>query len=116
MQGQTIISKDIRNGWTAKTNVELGENRVLEVSTRKGSGGALVTTAYVHTREGNFLTHRFNIGGPGGDGDYSERLEVSKPARVTENAVRDQHTRNVLNLDAIVPRALAHYNVEAALA
>lgn len=105
METTTTIAKSARDGWGATTHSELGNDRVLEISTCKASGGALVTTAYVHIREGNFLSHRFGLAG---GGDFSQRLQVSK-VRVTENAVRAQHMANLANLATISQCAREHY-------
>lgn len=104
MKQQTVIRKDHYGAWVMKTQVELMDNYVLEISTSKRSSGVLSTTANVHKIEGGFMTHRMFQ-------DYSKHL-VSEKVRVTEKAVRAQHEQALKMLDVVVLEVYAQYKFE----
>ncbi len=79
----TKVQKGMRGTWEAKDSIELGNDRVLQVSTHKTSDGSLVTTATVHLRDGQFLSHRMFT-------DFSQRL-AARMLRCTEKNVTLQH-------------------------
>lgn len=110
---EATVHKDPREGWKAKTVVDLGENRELHITTNKASNGRLVTRASVHTRDGMFLTHRFGLWGSGGD--FSQWMEATK-TRCTEGAIRTQHSRNLERVEDVIALARAHYSVEGVAA
>ncbi|AOW13354.1 hypothetical protein LPB72_09935 [Hydrogenophaga crassostreae] len=89
-----------REGWNAKSQLDLADNRVLQISTYKASNGSLRTSASVHTKVDGGLRHVFGYGTPGGD--FSGNVAITKPARVTEKVVAEQHA---LVLD-VVPELL----------
>lgn len=101
----TRIEKNIRDGWQATTDFDLGNNRRLIVTTSKRYDKTLTTTATVHTvseTDGRkFLTHAIRR-------DYHKTFLVEK-VRVTEKAVEAQHIQ-VLNLVSHIKRQIAiHY-------
>ena len=104
MKQTSVIRKDHYGAWVMKTQVELMDNYVLEISTSKRSSGILSTTANVHKVEGGFMTHRMFQ-------DYSKQL-VAEKVRVTEKAVRAQHAEALKMLDVIVLEVYAQYNFE----
>jgi len=85
-----------REGWNAKSQLDLADNRVLQISTYKASNGSLRTSASVHLKVDGGLRHVFGYGTPGGD--FSGTMVTTKPARVTEKVVAEQHR---LVLDAV---------------
>lgn len=98
-----------RGGWTAFTEVELGNAQMLHLRTcRNSTSGRLNTTATVHEITGTrSLVHRMDFGT--GGGDFSALVFASKPARCTEAIVRIQHEQAVQQLDAIKRDVREHY-------
>lgn len=101
-----------RDGHKATTLVDLGNQRELQITTSKSSSGPLTTRASVHQIEGNTRRHIFGFGGT--RGDFSKQISCSFPARVTANAVREQHERCLVQLDEIKQAIQAHYEAQAA--
>lgn len=97
----TIVRKDIRNNWAAEDSIELVANRVLNISTRKTSDGTIVTSATVHLRDGQFLSHRMFT-------DFSQRLMTAK-VRCTEKNVVEQHTAAMSKRDEVLSAITAWY-------
>lgn len=90
-----------RDGWEAKTTFEMGVgNRVLIISTHKTPGG-IVTSAIVHTRDGDFLVWDMF-------GDFMHRVTF-QGTRCTEKSVRDMHQSYLNNINQIIANAFAHY-------
>lgn len=106
MQTLTKIYKSPVNGWTAVTRYdmpEIGEHKILELSTLKLSQG-LKTTASVSTmhKDGSgFTTVIFQ--------DFYATVNTSK-ARATAKAVETLHDEAKQNLETIKNAALRHYN------
>lgn len=101
---ETRIRKGVY-GWCAETEIkmpELGDNRVLDITTMKRSSGALVTTATVNIRDGMWVTHRVFE-------DFQTTLDQSR-VRCTEAAVRAQHERALARLSEVKGRACIHYS------
>ena len=98
----TSIRKDIRNNWRAEDSIELGSNRVLQVTTVKVSSGEIVTRASVHKRAGGFLSHMMFQ-------DFSQCLKTSQ-SRCTEKNVTAQHNEAMKQIDAIKEAVTAHYD------
>lgn len=101
-------SHNIRDGHRAQTEIDLGGQRVLTISTRK-SNTALVSSAAVYLVEGN--VKRF-IMGFGGEGDFSKQFLIAKPKRVTEKIVRDQHDQALLQIEEIKLQVAMHYDAQ----
>ncbi|WP_375576601.1 hypothetical protein [Paracidovorax oryzae] len=104
----TRLTKD-RGGWTAFTELELGNAQMLHLRTCRNSiSGRLTTTATVHEITGDrSLVHRMGLGT--GGGDFSALVFASKPARCTESIVRIQHEQALQRLDAIKRDVCEHY-------
>ena len=96
----TRIYKD-RDGWNAETSIDLQNQRVLKLRTGKRSiGGGLQTTATVWTDTGDGgLRHAMGLGT--GLGDFSETIVITRPARITEKLVTEQHDRVIKQLGFI---------------
>ena len=105
---KTSIEKDPRDGWIAKTRIELDAPRVLIIETRKNRKG-LGTDAAVYTVDGGFLCHRYGLLSK--DPKESDFREVVIPAqgRCTEKSVRAQHAVALARIEDIKAQALAHY-------
>lgn len=102
----TVYSKD-RDGHRIKTTRELGDKRVLIITTSKNSiSKRLQTLASVHQHNGTGLTHVIGYGT--GRGDFCYRL-FNEQIRVTEKAVRDQHQRALDRMDELLQAVEAHY-------
>jgi len=101
---QTVTRKDYYGSWTSKSQMDLPNSWVLQISTSKTSNGLLVTTATVHKLEGNSMTFRMFQ-------DYSKRI-VSEKIRCTEKNVIAQHTAALAQLDQILLEVNAKYNFE----
>ena len=96
------VSKDMRGAWRAENVIELGNNRILTISTHKTFSGNLVTTATVGKREGAFVSHMMFT-------DFSKQCALSKPARTTSKVVAEQHGNVMALKDDIVREAVAFY-------
>ena len=104
----TVVQKSVRGTWEAQDHIELGNDRVLRISTHKVSSGALVTTATVQIRDGQFLSHRMYT-------DFSQRL-TARMLRCTEKNVTLQHAdvMRLRELTALKEAIDAHYAKEVA--
>ena len=98
----TTIKQDHYNHWVAKTDIELPNDKLLTITTRKSNNGGLLSSASVASYEKGFLTHIMFQ-------DFSIRLEHSNPTRVTAKVVEQQH--NILDFDSVKLQALAFYKL-----
>ena len=96
----TTIAKSARNGWQAKTNIELTAPYRLSIETSKRCGGGVSTNAMVCKVDGGFLTYELC-------GDFSECVELDRDARSTEKTVAAQHQVALAQLPAILERVYA---------
>jgi len=97
--------KDIRGNWAEVSFINLSGNKRLKISTHKVHSGVLVTSATVIIMENGFETHRMFQ-------DYSYRVIVDRPKRVTSKVVEEQHGKlmdDKPKLLAIIGAAEAHY-------
>ena len=94
------IRKDARGSWRAETNADISPTQRLKLSTYKIDSGAIVTVATVSTVNGIWEQHEVYK-------DFSKRLEVGFPKRVTSKAVELQHAKH--NIDEVKAQALAFY-------
>lgn len=96
-----ITQKDMRGNWRAETDVNLEGPMVLRVLTHKNFSGALITSASVHKRQGDFLVHAL----------YSDFHKCMKSAktRVTAKAVAEQHGEALLQIDQLKEEAEQFY-------
>lgn len=97
----TTVQKGLRGTWEAQDHIELGNDRVLRISTHKVSDGTLVTTATVQIRDGNFLSHRMFQ-------DFSQRM-MTADARCTEKNVAAQHAECMKKVDELKEAVTAWY-------
>ena len=97
----TQLRKDIRNNWAAEDNVELENDRVLEIRTMKVSDGTIVTRATVNVRDGSFMSHRMFH-------DFSQRLMTSQN-RCTEKNVAAQHAEAMTKKAELLEAVAAWY-------
>lgn len=87
----------------ARTEVELANNRLLTITTRRAFPSApLKTTASVGHVEGNFVIHTAMR-------DFVETLAATKPARLTEATVKVQHDRVLATLPDLIERVEDFY-------
>lgn len=117
MEYQTKIDKSATYGWTAKTDIEIGEGghagekgkRVLRLKTKKDTSraGGLETYASVHlvVLRGQYAMEIHSIGG----GDFWANVRHVPCGRVTEKAVREAHEAALSSMPALIERAQAHY-------
>ena len=88
----------------AETCIMLDDTKELSISTSKSLSGMLVTGAHV-----------MHLTGDGGKScvlfqDFSEsRVLQSKPGRVTEKVILEQH--NQVNFDDVIQKAKAFYHI-----
>lgn len=111
---ETSYFKD-RDGWNAKTTVQLDDKRQLAIRTsRMSQSGFLATRVTGWTRnDSGTMTHVMSFGIAGGD--FSAVLERTPQPRITEKVVRQQHDRLIAQIDSIVAMAQAHYGKEIAV-
>ena len=101
---ETLVRKG-RDGWEAKSEIQLDNDRVLSIRTSKGSYGGLTTWASVSVRDGDFLSHRLFQ-------DFSKNIIKTNPSRVTAKVVEAQHA--LINLDEVLAMVEQHYSKEIA--
>lgn len=101
MVGATRTAKG-RDGWESKTDIQLGNSRVLRITTNKASRGGVETDARVHTIEGGFLrTELF--------GDFSKTYASNSALRCMEKTVAAQHFVVLETLESIRAEVTAFY-------
>ena len=96
------VHKDMRGNWKAESNFDLADGRSLEITTHKVSSGQLVTTAIVGKNEGAFFSYMMYQ-------DFSKRLSVSKPSRITSKVVDEQQCLAVKQLGDLKVEIAAYY-------
>ncbi|MDR2839039.1 MAG: hypothetical protein LBV49_10835 [Azonexus sp.] len=104
-----------KDGWTAKTETPLENNRILTISTRRNTYGQLVSNASVSTIvENGMVCHVFST--RPGRGDFSANLLANTVTRITEKAVRLQHETALAmaEVDGLKTRIANHYAQQAA--
>ena len=102
----TVVQKSIRGTWGAEDNLELGNGRVLRISTHKVGGGLIVSTATVLNHDGHFLSHRMFT-------DFSQRM-MTAAVRCSEKNVAAQHAEAMGKLAELKEAVAAHYAKEVA--
>lgn len=89
----------------AETIIMIDETKRLSISTSKSSSGMLITSANVGHVEDNCISFIWFQ-------DFSEsRVAQSRPSRVTEKVILEQH--NAVDMAAVTERAKAFYHIEA---
>lgn len=109
------VTKDMRGDNRAENDFEMGNDRVLRISTHKVFGGNLVTTASVHTRIGTAMRHIISYGVDDGTADYHKRLASNK-VRCTAKTIAEQQMDALRQLDTLKAEAHAHYAAQVARA
>ena len=99
----TRISKG-RNGWEVCTRIDMGDDRLLVIDTYKTFNGSLVTQARGKTVEGDFLVWSSGT-------DYSKRLAVSTPKRLTAKVAEEQHNKALQDIAVIRADFKNHYEM-----
>lgn len=89
--GQTYIKKGVY-GWSATTNIDDFNDYDWRISTIKTSSGQLITSAKAGKNEqgDGYTTFKYTM-----YQDPYHTLEVSKPSRLTEKVVAEQHAKGV---------------------
>jgi hypothetical protein len=106
---KTILFKDPRNGWQAKTEIEIKPNFVLDFSTHRNCNGCLISRASIWRLTGDGgKTHCYGLGG---HGDFGCPVATTQPARVTSKVVTEQHDRALLEFERIKLLAIDHYAI-----
>jgi hypothetical protein len=90
--GTTEIKKDPRGNWRAETKIQNFNNYDWKITTIKTSSGNLLTSAQGGKYEqGNgYTTFKFTV-----FQDPNHTLEVSKPKRLTDKVVSEQHNKGL---------------------
>jgi hypothetical protein len=104
---KTILFKDPRNGWQAKTEMEIKHNFLLDISTRRRCNGGLESLASVWRLTGD--GGKIHCYGLGEHGDFGCHVATTQPARVTSKVVTEQHDRALLEFERIKLLAIDHY-------
>jgi hypothetical protein len=78
-----LLKRDHYKNWVAKTEIKLGDDRILTISTSKGRN-SLRTMASVAKYERGFLSHMMFQ-------DFNILVTESFPNRVTSKVVESQH-------------------------
>ncbi len=103
----TRIYKDIRDGWMARTEVPLEDDREIRLSTYKDYTGKLVTRAQVGVAKANSFTFVIFQ-------DYHKTLAANK-VRCTAKAVTQQHETALSQLPTIIADVTRFYTNQPAL-
>jgi hypothetical protein len=98
----TTIKQDNYKNWIAKTDMDLPNNKILTITTRKNNSGGLLSSASVASYENGFLTHVMFQ-------DFNIRIKDSIPKRITAKIVEQQH--NSIDFVAVKLQALVFYNL-----
>lgn len=98
---QIHVFKEKGGSWHAQNDFELGDNRILRISTYKTMSGTLVSTANVHLIEGSAMVHCMGK-------DFNKRLFVER-VRCTSKAVAEQHSKALDQLEMIKAEVAEHY-------
>lgn len=101
----TRITKDIRNGWTAETRIDLADSKVLIVTTMKRWDKSLSTTATVQTKS---VFHGMPMLTYAAGRDFSKTF-LKEDIRATEKSVAKQHETVLAHLSTIKDRIAEHY-------
>ena len=93
------------DGWEATTDIEMGNGRIIRISTGKGRGGMRTNAQVWKLGVGGTMSFEMF-------GDFSRCIATST-SRCTENLVREAHAKALrLNAD-IVAQAEAFYAAKA---
>lgn len=115
MQNTTIVKKNCRNLWEARTTVKLADipgdepgERVLELLTMKRFSGKVTSTASASiARKRNGYTVNETIPFE----DYNRTVKIHEVARVTEKTIMRAHNEALSYFDACIEDAKKRYNI-----
>lgn len=96
------VVKNCYGDWCSDTQVPIDNGRVLRITTMKRFDKSLTTTASAGAIEGGFFTHTVFQ-------DFSKRVSVTRPGRITSGAVMAQHAAVIANIESIKTEANQHY-------
>ena len=100
----TKTQRSPHRGWMTESHVEINDTMRLRILTMKRWGGSLCTTATVEHKDGNYFYYEpFK--------DYDKTILSTRPARVTQRTVEEQHAQATRNLDAIRDTIDHHYSL-----
>jgi hypothetical protein len=107
-----------RDGWEAKTSIELPDNRVLVIETGKyserGRAAGVKAIAQVYTRDNGFLSMRMEpFSSNPLDGDF-RKVVLVREGKCTELSVRTLHSQALVLVDTLLVEVAAHYQAKAA--
>ena len=100
----TIFSKTL-DGWRAETNLELGGNRLLRITTRKSNRGGVSTNATVYAVNVDSISTILIT-------DFSECLSNDVSVRCTEKTVAGQHFGVIADMGGITDSVAAFYKAK----
>jgi hypothetical protein len=104
------LYKNAHGNWVCESHIDLTDDLILVIYTSKRFSGNLVTTAQVHKREGEMLSHApFS--------DFNKTL-ISESRRATMKATRDQHEKVFFEFDTwqeLRYQAIDFYNQPATI-
>ena len=100
----TSIAKT-KTGWQSNSRIDLGNDRILRVTTAKDMDGTLTTTALVY-RVVQEVDHRAEV--HKARTDFGRRM-MSRSIRATEAQVRNQHQLALDMVDELMPEIAKHY-------
>jgi hypothetical protein len=100
----TSIAKT-KAGWQGNTRIDLGDGRILRITTAKALDGSLCTTGLVHhvKQENGYRAEVHHA-----RKDYGRRM-VHWNVRATEKQVRGQHELALDMVDDMLPAIAKHY-------
>ena len=94
-----ILKRDHYKNWVANTEIKLGDDRILTISTSKGRY-SLRTMASVAKYERGYAVHKMFE-------DFSILVEETYPKRITSKVVESQHLG--VDNEAILAKAVHYY-------
>lgn len=123
-----VMKKDPRNGWEAKTLIQLPgliekesarlpneepAPAYLEITTSKNSNGGIRTHSYVGYKTAYGFRTAISFGGTYAEtgGDYSRSVRSNPKVRCTEKSVRDFHAESLNYVDALLSDVAVHYGI-----
>ena len=98
--------KNAHGNWEVSSDIDLDNGQTLRVVTCKRSSGDLATVATAMKLENGFFTYRMYR-------DFSSRVAVSRPGRITKGAVEKQHAEAMASIQDTVDAANEHQKTVA---
>ena len=112
-QPATTIAKSKHNGWEAKTRFDIGDSRVVIITTGKhsarGHAAGIAATATGYKVDRGFLSHSFVMFANDGSGDFRREVLVETDKKCTEKAVATLHAQALFKVDEVLEAAREHY-------